>query len=58
MGNSTFNKNLFLEIYAGEITEEFETNFVSKFGIAYKDFLELELKITIIIRMNLPSSSV
>ncbi|KFN11674.1 MAG: hypothetical protein E7L01_15495 [Paenibacillus macerans] len=44
MGNSTFNKNLFLEIYAGEITEEFETNFVSKFGIAYKDFLELELK--------------
>ncbi|MDN4083289.1 hypothetical protein [Paenibacillus polymyxa] len=41
MENIKFNKSLFHEIYHGELTEEFEKNFVIKFGISYKDFLQL-----------------
>lgn len=44
MEDMKFNKILFLEIYHGEISEEFESNFISSFGIGYKEFLELQLK--------------
>ncbi|WP_238650558.1 hypothetical protein [Paenibacillus piscarius] len=43
MENTTFNKILFLDIYHGEINEEFESNFVNIFGIGYKEFLESKL---------------
>lgn len=43
MENTTFSKILFLDIYHGEINEEFESNFVNTFGIGYKEFLESKL---------------
>lgn len=40
MKNIEFDKLDFLKIYHGEITEEFESNFISVFNISYKDFLQ------------------